>query len=256
MNSLVETWFVTLALIMARVSAFVAVIPYLGGRGVPKLIKISLALALSSFWLVSGGAAPLAVAESINRFSWLMLALAVAREAIIGAVFGYVFGLFLVPFRVAGEYIAQEMGLTLGSITDPTQSQPTTVLGEIFEIFGVMVFFSQNVHHLFLAMLHRTFASQPLGGSFLPVPVGTQLQALASATEWGLLLAAPVACCLFVASLVLALLTRAAPQLNLISAGFTLRVLAGMVAMLILWPDIAPWMTSSLQRFSSMLMGG
>lgn len=256
MQGLVETWFITLALILARVSAFLAVTPVLGGRAVPKLIKVSLALALSSFWSVSSGAAQAQTVFSLNQSPWLGLVLAVAREALIGGVLGYVFGLFLVPFRIAGEYIAQEMGLTLGSITDPTRAQPSTVLGEFFELAGTLLLLSQDVHHAFLAVLHKTFATQPLGGSFLPVPVGAQLQALASVTEWGLLLAAPVGCCLFLTSLLLGLLTRAAPQLNLLSAGFALRLLAGLVALLFLWPELVPWMLSVLHRSASLLLGG
>lgn len=256
MAGVVETWFVTLALILARVSAFLALAPVLGGRALPKLIKVSLALTLSSFWFVSSGAAQTQAVFAINQSPWLGLVLAIAREALIGGVLGYVFGLFLVPFRVAGAYIAQEMGLTLGSITDPSQSQPSTVLGEFFELAGTLLLLSQDVHHLFLAVLHKTFATQPLGGSFLPVPVSAQLQALASATEWGLLLAAPVGCCLFLTSLLLALLSRAAPQLNLMSAGFALRLLAGLVALLVLWPELVPWMLSVLHRSSAMLLGG
>lgn len=256
MQAVVETWFVTLALILARVSAFLALSPVIGGRAVPKLIKVSVALALSSFWFASSGAAQAQTTLALNQSPWLGLVLAVAREVLIGGVLGYVFGLFLVPFRVAGEYIAQEMGLTLGSITDPTRSQPSTVLGEFFELAGILLLLSQDVHHVFLAVLHKTFATQPLGGAFLPVPVGTQLQALAAVTEWGLLLAAPVGCCLFLTSLLLALLTRAAPQLNLMSAGFALRLLAGLVALLILWPELAPWMLSVLHRSSAMLVGG
>lgn len=256
MQGLVETWAVTLALILARVSAFLAIAPVLGGRAVPKLVKVSLALALSSFWFVSSGAAQTQTVFSLNQSPWLGLVLAVAREALIGGVLGYGFGLFLVPFRIAGEYIAQEMGLTLGSITDPTRSQPSTVFGEYFELAGTLLLLSQDVHHVFLAVLHKTFATQPLGGGFVPVPVAVQLQALASVTEWGLLLAAPVGCCLFLTSLLLALLTRAAPQLNLMSAGFALRVLAGMVALLVLWPELVPWMLSVLHRSSSLLLGG
>lgn len=256
MHAIVETWFVTVALILARVSAFLALAPVLGGRAVPKLIKVSLALVLSGFWFASSGAAQAQTVFSLNQSPWLGLILAVTRESIIGAVLGYVFGLFLVPFRVAGEYIAQEMGLTLGSITDPTRSQPSTVLGEFFELAGTLLLLSQDVHHLFLATLHRTFATQPLGGGVLPIPVGEQLKALASATEWGLLLAAPVGCCLFLTSLLLALLTRAAPQLNLISAGFALRVLIGLVALLLLWPELVPWMVSVLHRSSRTLLGG
>jgi flagellar biosynthetic protein FliR len=81
------------------------------------------------------------------------------------------------------------------------------------------------------------------------------LQAVSSSTEWGLMLAAPIACCLFITSLILGMMARAAPQLNLMSIGFSLRIIVGLVATSLLWPDIAPQMSVVLQRFSSLLMG-
>jgi flagellar biosynthetic protein FliR len=255
MDGLLETWVLTFGLILARVSAFVATIPYLGGRFVPKLVKAGTTLALTCFWFAESGAMSTRVAMQMNDQPWLAFALAVAREAIIGCGLGYIFGLFLVPFRVAGEYISQEMGLTMGSITDPSRPQPTTVLGEVFEILGVVLFFAQNVHHVFLAALHGSFGGQPIGGDILSVPVSLQLQAVSSSTEWGLMLAAPIACCLFITSLILGMMARAAPQLNLMSIGFSLRIIVGLVATSLLWPDIAPQMSVVLQRFSSLLMG-
>ena len=197
----------------------------------------------------------LQVVVAMDQQPWLAFVMAVAREVLIGSALGYVFGLFMVPFRIAGEYIAQEMGLTLGTITDPTRPQTTTVVGEFFELFGVLLFFTQNVHHLFLAALHDSFSRQPIGGSFLAIPVASQLAAMSSATEWGLTLAAPVACCLFITSLVLALMARSAPQLNLMSFGYALRILVGLVATCVLWPDLATRMISVLERFTNILIG-
>ena len=255
MNDIIVTWLMTFGLILARVSSFIATIPYLGGQNVPRTIKAGTALALTCFWFSESGAMSINVVIAMDQQPWLAFAMAVAREVLVGAALGYVFGLFLVPFRVAGEYIAQEMGLTMGTITDPTRPQTSTVVGEFFEIFGVLLFFTQDVHHLFLAALHSSFARQPIGGSILDIPVATQLSALASATEWGLTLAAPVSCCLFITSVVLSLMSRAAPHLNLMSFGYCLRILVGLVATFVLWPDIAPRMTLVLQRFSSLLIG-
>lgn len=255
MDALLQTWVMTFGLILARVSAFVATIPYLGGRFVPRVVKAGTALALTCFWFCESGAMSLKVAMSLDEQPWLAFTLAVALEAIIGCALGYIFGLFLVPFRVAGEYLSQEMGLTLGSITDPSRPQPSTVLGELFEVLGVVLFFAQNVHHVFLAALHSSFARQPIGGSVLSIPVALQMKAMASATEWGLLLVAPIACCLFITSLILGVMTRAAPQLNLMSVGFPLRIVVGLIATSLLWPDIAPQMSVVLQHFSSMLIG-
>lgn len=255
MDGLLETWVMTFGLILARVSAFVATIPYLGGRFVPRLVKAGTALALSCFWFSESGATSLSVVMSMNDLPWLAFSLAVAREAIIGCALGYVFGLFLVPFRVAGEYLSQEMGLTMGTITDPSRPQATTVMGEVFEVLGVVLFFAQDVHHVFLAALHGSFARQPIGGSILSVPVALQMKAMSAATEWGLLLVAPIACCLFITSLVLGVMARAAPQLNLMSVGFSMRIIVGLVATSVLWPDVAPQMSVVLQNFSSLLIG-
>ncbi len=255
MDGVLETWLMTFGLILARVSSFIATIPYLGGRFVPRTVKAGAALALTCFWFSESRATSIQVVVSMDQQPWLAFAMAVAREVIVGSALGYVFGLFLVPFRIAGEYIAQEMGLTLGTITDPTRPQTTTALGEFFEIFGVLLFFTQDVHHLFLAALHQSFARQPIGGSFLALPVAAQWSAMASATEWGLTLAAPVACCLFITSLILALMARTAPQLNLMSFGYALRILVGLVATCVLWPDLVPRMSAVLQRFAGLLIG-
>ena len=250
---MLTTWLMTFGLILARVSSFIATIPYLGGQYVPNTIKAGTALALTCFWFSESGATSIGIVVAMDRQPWLAFAMAIGREVIVGCALGYVFGLFLVPFRVAGEYIAQEMGLTLGTITDPTRPGTTTAIGEFFEIFGMLLFFAQDVHHLFLAALHSSFANQPIGGSILSIPVASQLGALASATEWGLTLAAPVASCLFITSLVLGLMSRAAPQLNLMSFGYPLRIMVGLVATWVLWPDLAPRMASTLQRFSGLL---
>ena len=255
MDGLLETWVMTFGLILARVSAFVATIPYLGGRFVPRLVKAGTALALTCFWFCESGATSAKVVMAMNEQPWLAFSLAVAREAIIGCALGYVFGLFLVPFRVAGEYLSQEMGLTMGAITDPSRPQMSTVMGEVFEILGVILFFAQNVHHVFLAALHGSFSRQPIGGQILSVPVALQMKAASSATEWGLLLVAPIACCLFITSLVLGVMAKAAPQLNLMSVGFALRIVVGLVATSVLWPEVAPQMSLVLQRFSSLLIG-
>lgn len=254
MNNILTIWLMSFGLVLARVSSFIATIPYLGGQNVPRLIKAGTALALTCFWFAESSATSAQTVMAMEEMPWLAFALAVGREVIIGCAMGYIFGLYLVPFRVAGEYTAQEMGLTLGTITDPTRPETTTVVGEFFEIFGALLFFTQDIHHLFLAALHSSFAAQPVGGSLLKLPVAAQLHSLASATEWGLTLAAPIGCCLFIMSLILGLMARAAPQMNLMSFGYAGRILVGLIATYLLWPEIAPHMNSVLHSFASQLV--
>src|SRR5262249_41520126 len=151
---------------------------------------------------------------------------------------GYAFGLFLIPVRIAGEFIGEQMGLALASLIDPLAEGSSAVMTQIFELIGTLIFFSLDGHHLFLATLHKTFARWPVGGSWFPVPMAHLLNGAASAQEMGILLAAPLAACMFIASVVLALMARAAPQLNIWSIGFTLRVLVGLVGVALLLPHL------------------
>src|SRR5207253_15067 len=104
---------------------------------------------------------------------------------VLGAVLGFAFGLLLAPARIAGEFISQEMGLTMASQLDPTTGQQAGPLTQIFEMLGVLVFLGLDAHHLFFAMLHETFVRWPIGGDFRAVPARALVGAASAAQEWG-----------------------------------------------------------------------
>lgn len=237
------------ALIFARVSLFVAVLPFAGGRNVPRLVKAGLAVALTAMWFGSAmEALPLgSLLQWTEPVSWIAIALALGREAIIGAILGFAFGLVLVPARIAGEYLTQEMGLSFGNQVNSFGDGMEGPLTMIFEMVAAMIFFGLDGHHVFFATLHGSFAQYPVGES-LAWP-GQNLIALATtAEEWGLLLAGPVALCLLLTTVALTLMARAVPQLNLYSIGFPLRLGVGLAALLILFPSFVATLVSLCGR--------
>lgn len=252
---LIQSWLVSFILLLVRVSTFVATMPFFGGPFVARSIKAGMALALTCFWFGELGLGPANVLNAAGHTHWVGFAIAAGREVIIGGVLGLAFSLFLVPFRVAGEFIGQEMGLTLATLTDPTRGQFGTVVGQLFEIIGLLLFFMLEVHHVFLAALHSTFARRPVGGSLLHVPTAQYIDAMASSQEYGLLLAAPIVTCLFIATILLALMARAVPQLNLMSVGFVIRLSVGLIAGLLFLPELERSMHSILNRFSGLMYG-
>jgi flagellar biosynthetic protein FliR len=100
-----------------------------------------------------------------------------------------------------------------------------------------LVYFSLDLHHVFIVTLQETFRQYPIGQTF-SLPSWDLIGAAGAAQEGGILLAAPLALCLFMTTIVLALMTRAAPQLNLYSVGFPLRILVSLGAMMLLLPSI------------------
>ena len=244
------------SLVLARVSVFVGVLPLLGGQQTPRLVKLGLSIALSVMWSYTflEGVGSDAVLHAAQNVAWLSWALALGREVILGAMFGFVFSLFLIPARVAGEFISQEIGLSFGNQVAMSGTGSATPLTVILDLFSSMLFFHFNVHHLFLSALHRSFERFPIGQNF-QLPIFDAVGQATSAQEWGIMVAAPVIVCLFLTTVILALLTRAAPQLNLYTVGFPLRIIIGMAALLIFLPQMIAGLGDMMGEFADMLAG-
>jgi flagellar biosynthesis protein FliR len=243
------TLVVYFALVLARTGGGVAVLP-LFGSGMPRLVKAGFSIALAIFWM--GCLTPPALA-SLTAASYPLLVLALASEALLGAMLGMAFGLFLMPAQVAGELLTQQMGLSLGAAIGPTGTAPASSLTLLLETLCGLAFLSLNLHHVFLSALHATFLSRPIGSAFGAMPAAQLVGGLAAAHEMGLLLAAPLAVALFLLTVSLALLTRAAPQLNIYSVGLPVQVLAGLCGLVVLIPDLLNYFVVTSGRLSEFL---
>jgi flagellar biosynthetic protein FliR len=116
-------------------------------------------------------------------------------------------------------------------------------------MLAAVTFFSLDLHHVFLQMLQETFRHHPIGATF-GLPNWDLVTAASAAQEGGLQLAAPMAFCLILTTIVLMLMSRAAPQLNLFSVGFPLRVIVSLAVVLLLLPQM---MTGVVGQFASMI---
>lgn len=243
-------------LVLARVGTFVTVFPLFGSQNVPRLVKVGLTFALTVVWFTSlyGGIAEVEWAARPAQVTWLSLGIALGREALLGALLGYAFGLFLAPVRIAGEYLTEEMGLSFGAQVNPNQGGTSASLSQIFEALATFLFLGLDGHHIFLAVFYGLFTRYPVGGPMHPWNAEQLVTALAYTEEWGLLLAAPVGICLFISTVVLVLMTRAAPQLNLYSVGFPLRLGVGLIGLLLFFPHLANRMVQIFGRVSDLVL--
>jgi flagellar biosynthetic protein FliR len=243
---------VTAGLLLARVGAFVGVMPLFGAR-TPRTVRAGFAVALAAFYL---GSAPqqLAPQPPGGEIDAIRYGVAVVREALLGAAMGFAFGLFLLPVRVAGEFVTQQIGLNTIPELGLTGGEAAGPLTTLFETVGGLVFLLADGHHVALAALHASFATFPLGGANVP-QAGPMVTGLAAAYEMGLLLAGPLALCLFLLAVTLAVMARTAPQLNIYSVGFSLQVLVLLFGGLLLLPDMVATMTAVVARVGEMLPG-
>ncbi len=238
-------------LLLARLGAFVAVMPLFSARA-PRLVKAGFVLALAAFYLNTAPPANIQPPGDQLEVESLRYGLALAREALIGAAMGFAFGLFLLPARIAGEFITTQVGLNVAPLPGPTGDSAAGPLTTVFETVAGLVFLVADGHHVVLGVLHASFAAYPLGGMNVP-QAGPAINGLATAYEMGLLLAAPLAACLFLLAITLAVMARAAPALNIYSVGFTLQVFVVLFGGLFLLPEFVLTLNAIIGRLGATL---
>ncbi len=242
--NLIEYWGVALTLVLARVSMFIVTFPLFRNGQVPRLIKVALSLALSTMWLTNLTLDDAATLPSTLNAGWVELSLAIARESLIGGMIGFAMGLFLLPAQIAGVYLGQEMGLNMAGITDPTSEAQSNALGNLFNSLAILTFFVCDFHQLAIGALYSSFISMPLGEPLKTFNPEVFTQGFSEAHRYGLELAGPIGVCLLLTTVLLAVLMKISPQLNLFSVGTSLRLAIGLAASFIFLPDVIAMMSN------------
>jgi flagellar biosynthetic protein FliR len=207
---------------MLRVGGFVLAAPIASETVIPRLVKIVMSVALAFLM------APLVqIPAELTIFSGAGL-LAAVQELLIGVAIGMVVQLTFEALTFAGQTISLTMGLGFATLVDPQRGANTTVLGQLFMIFGLLTYLAINGHLVLLGALAESFQTLPIGVAH--IDGGFLLSVVlwgARVFESGLLIALPVVIALVIVNLALGVVTRAAPQLNLFGIGFTITLLCG-----------------------------
>lgn len=222
-----------------RVLAFVATAPVFSNFSVPVRIRLALGLALSIAIMPLVPAVP-AIPPASGPGLWL-----IAREMSVGIAIGFVMRVVFMAVGLAGELIGFQMGIGFAVFYDPQTTAQTPVVAEFLTLLTTLVFLAINGHLLMVATLAQSFQAIPILVEALPGGAWSNLVGWASKIfSAGLLLSLPVTIALLITNLALGILTRAAPQLNLLAIGFPITIVGGFaILMTSLW-----YLATPLQR--------
>jgi flagellar biosynthetic protein FliR len=211
-------------LLLVRPGFLVATAPVFGGVHIPARVRIALAVLL--------GLALAPVVPSPDRGGPSGLALTVATEAAIGIAMAIGLQVLIAAAELAGHVAGFQIGLTYAAIVDPQNGVRNNVLAVLYGNLAIVTFFGINGHHQLIRALAASYDALPigsggLGGSF----AGIVAHLLGLVFVTGARLAAPVVTALLIVEILMGLIARAAPSLNLMVVGTPLRLLVGLLAL-------------------------
>lgn len=221
-----DSWITAFFWPFFRILALVAAAPVLGARGVPASVKVGLAFVLTLMVAPLLGAMPDFQPASATGLMIL------AQQLMIGYAMGLAMRIVFSAMEMAGYVAGLQMGLGFATFFDPQNSAQVPVLGQFLSLIATLLFLAMNGHLLVVSALIESFEVLPIGLH------GFSNQSWRTLALWGgeifrtgLLIALPVIAVLIMANLALAVLTRAAPQLNIFVVGFPLTLGLGFIAL-------------------------
>jgi flagellar biosynthetic protein FliR len=227
-----ETW-TALVLLASRVGGLVLVAPVFSSRLIPVTVRTALVILLTV--VLYSGARSSAGAGGITPA-------AVLGEMLVGFAIGLGAALLIGAMEVAGDYIAVQTGLSGAALLDPMTNQQSAVLGTFLQIFAVTLLLSTNGHLVMLDALSASTQRLPLGSALTTEAGLWELAGQGSALfALGLRFAAPVMAVALIANVALAVLSRAAPQLNILQIAFPVQILAGLATLIAALPILGSW---------------
>jgi flagellar biosynthetic protein FliR len=146
---------------------------------------------------------------------------------------GMVMSFVFIAVQWAGEVIGQQMGFNLSEVLDPAFGAQSSVIGDLYFMFTLVVFLLVGGHHAMLRGVRASFDALPLLSlSVNQSLLQTLLDLFHATTVLAIQLAAPVLVTMVIVDLVLGLIGRTIPQMNVMSAALSLRAAFGVVVIL------------------------
>lgn len=224
MNDLLQLVPASFVLVVFRLAGMMLFAPLFGSARIPRRVKMLLVLILA-LGVMGGIKEPVTLPGS----TW-ELAVAIGAEMAFGLAMGMVLSLVFIAAQWAGELIGQQMGLNLGSVFDPQFGGQGSVLGDMYFMLTLVVFLSVGGHRAMLEGVRDSFEALPLMTVSVDRTLFDTLTGLLhGATILALRLAAPMLVTMLVVDLVLGLIGKSMPQMNVMAAGLTLRSVVGTV---------------------------
>jgi len=235
-------WVLLVAAIRPGAAFFAA--PLFGQTAVPMQLRFVIAVAIG---MAGYNAVPFHLpADGITSFSGIGL---VFGEVMAGLALGFAVQIGFSAAMLAGETIGNAMGLGFAAMIDPSSGTSTPALGTLLSMLGSFMFLSINGHLTLAAIIVDSYRSMPVGGPGLSndaihglVMFGGDMIAA------GFAIALPVGFALMIVQIVMGILSRSAPAMNLFAVGMPVTLMSGLILLAIAAPAIGEGITAAIQR--------
>ena len=212
--------FQTFLIVTSRVAGFIGAIPVLSSAQTPGKVKTALVVAtsLTLFPLMEN------YVPQVN-FAPTPFLLLIVAELLLGLLLGLIARLIFTAIEFGATVIGYQMGFAAANVFDPQSERQVALISQFQNVFAILIFLAINGHHLFLRLAVKSYEYLPpgqlnVGGEAIPF----LMEQAAHMFALGVQFSAPVLVVLLLSGLILGILARVFPQLNVFLLSFPINI--------------------------------
>ncbi|MCX7678574.1 MAG: flagellar biosynthetic protein FliR [Spirochaetes bacterium] len=233
-------------LIMIRMVAMMAIAPFYSSGAFPFKIRGALAFFITILIFPLIAQRGVVMPDHLGGYTLLIV-----QEVMIGLFIGFLVSVIFSAFQLAGQYFAVQIGFGINEVIDPLAQISIPLVGQLKNLIGLLVFLAINGHHFMIHAIFRSYELAPimtLSGGMMNSMMRFLAHAFSGMFVVALKISLPVVATVFVVTVSLGILAKAAPQMNIFMLGFPFKIMVSFAVMLLTAPLIVRVMNVSLER--------
>ncbi len=247
---MLNAYFMTGFLIFCRLLGFFRFAPVFCRKEIPGLVKISIALLVT--FIITPLMSPQDVLIKDDSFI-----LSILLNVVVGAMIGYMARLVVIAIDCGAEMINMQMGLSSATTLDPSSSGQISILSNIISLMGLLIFINLGgIYWLFKALM-RSFEIFPLYAVHIPLLKIANMDLLIKLSSntlyMGLQVASPILLATLAQDIILGVISRTAPQVNVFQLSFLFKPVLGAAIMVWILPLLMNVIEQYFLSFSKLL---
>lgn len=216
-------------LIFVRILAFIYICPFFNNNNVPGRVKIGFGLFIT---ILMYGYVPVTTLEYNTVLGYAMI---IIKEMVTGFLLGYGAQLCSLITAFAGNLVDMQTGLSMATIFDVNTRENVTITGAIYQQVLFVMLIISGMYRYLLRALADSFQLIPLNGAVFRMDslMESMLDFMGGYLVIGFRICLPVFVVTFIINVILGVLAKVSPQLNMFAVGMQIKVLVGLMILFI-----------------------
>ncbi len=220
--------------IFARVAGLMRTTPFLQRSEIPMIVKVGFTFIFTVILtlLLKPGPMP----------SNVSMVYAIVVNYLCGAIIGFIVNCIVKAIEAGGDMINMQQGVSSATIMDPTTSSQISIVGRIFSILGLIIFLEIGGAYWTFNAFIRTFEIFPVYSYAIPMDEIINMTYLVKITSnvlyIGLQIAAPVLLATLGQDIILGIISKTAPQVNVFQMSFLFKPCLGSAILIAVLPQM------------------